>query len=96
MTMSRITSYLSAALNCIEFVPANTAFGEVVENHDLAKVISQYHGTHIVDEDLAFFLATHDYNSTPKAGCVQVPIDGTINRAVPNGATGMAELTVVN
>ena len=96
MTMSRITSYLSAALNCIEFVPANTAFGEVVENHDLAKVISQYHGTHIVDEDLAFFLATHNYNATPKDGYVQITIDGTVYSAVPNSETGLAELSLMN
>jgi hypothetical protein len=95
MMMSRIVSYLLAALNCTEFVSANTAFGEVVENHDLAKVISQYHGTHIVVEDLAFFLATHDYNSTPKAGCVQVPIEGTIYK-VPYSAAEPSELTVVN
>ena len=96
MTMSRIASYLSAALNCIEFVSANTAFGEVVENHDLAKVISQYHGTHIVDEDLAFFLATHNYNATPKDGYVQVIVDGTIYKAVPNSTTGLAEISIMN
>jgi hypothetical protein len=47
-------------------------------------------------EDLAFFLATHNYDATPNEGYVQVIVDGTIYRAVPNGAIGRAELTIMN
>jgi hypothetical protein len=47
-------------------------------------------------EDLAFFLATHNYNATPKEGYVQVIVDGTIYKAVPNSTTGLAELTIKN
>jgi hypothetical protein len=68
----------------------------VAENNDLTKVISQYQDAHMTVEDLAFFLATHNYNATPKNGYAQVTIDGTIYKAVPNNATGIAELTIMN
>jgi hypothetical protein len=96
MIMRQIISYIIAALTCIVFVSAYPAFGAVAENNDLTEVISQYQDIHMTVEDLAFFLATHNYNATPKDGYVQVTIDGTIYKAVPNNATGLAELTVMN
>ncbi|VVB64888.1 Uncharacterised protein [uncultured archaeon] len=96
MMMRQIVSCLMAVLTCIVFVSANPAFGAVNENHDLTKIISQYHDIHMTVEDLAFFLVTHNYNATPKENCVQVTIDGTIYKAVPNSATGLAELTMMN
>jgi len=47
-------------------------------------------------EDLAFFLATHNFNATPKDGYVQVIVDGTIYKAVPNSTTGLAELATMD
>jgi hypothetical protein len=48
-------------------------------------------------EDLAFFLAIHNYDATPKDGFVQVKMDGTICNLVPNGANpGLADLTIEN
>ena len=96
MMMRQIVSYLIAALTCIVVVSANPAFGAVTENRDLKELISQYHDTHMTVEDLAFFLATHNYNATPKEGYVQVIVGGTIYRAVPNSTTGLAELTIMN
>ena len=96
MMMRQIVSYLITALICIVFVSANSAFGAVAENHDLTKLISQYHDIHMTFEDLAFFLATHNYNATPKDGYVKITTGDTIYKAVPNSATGLAELTVVN
>ena len=68
----------------------------MAENHDLTEIISQYHDAHMTVEDLAFFLATHSYNATPKDGYVQVTIDGTIYKVVPNSATGLAKLIIMN
>ena len=96
MMMRQIASYLIAAMSCIVFVSANPALGAAAENNDLTKVISQYQDTHMTVEDLAFFLATHNYNATPKNGYAQVTISGTIYKAVPNNATGIAELTIMN
>ena len=96
MMMRQIVSYLIAALTCIVFISANPAFGAVAENQNLKEVISQCHDTHMTVEDLAFFLATHNYNATPKDGYVQVTIDGTIYKAVPNSTTGLAEISIMN
>jgi len=96
MMMRQIVSYLLAALTCIVFVSANPAFGAVAENRDLTELISQYQDTHMTVEDLAFFLATHNYNATPKDGYVQVIVDRTIYKAVPNSTTGLAELSLMN
>ena len=66
MMMRQIVSYLIAALICIVFVSANPALGAMAENRDLTELISQYHDTHMTVDDLAFFLATHNCNATPK------------------------------
>jgi len=94
--MRQIVSYLIAALTCTLLVTASPAFGAVAENRDLIELISQYQDIHMTVEDLAFFLATHNYNATPKDGYVQVIVDGTIYKAVPNSTTGLAELTIMN
>ena len=96
MMMRQIVSYLIAALTCIVVVSANPAFGAVTENRDLKELISQYHDTHMTVIDLAFLLATHNYNATPKDGYVQITIDDTIFKAVPNSATGLAEISIIN
>jgi hypothetical protein len=42
--------------------------------------------------DLAFFLATHNYDAIPRNGYVQITINGAACRAKPNNDTGYAEL----
>ena len=96
MMMRQIVSYLTAAFICISSVSASPAFGAVAENRDLAEVISQYPDNHMTVEDLAFFLATHNYNATPKEDYVQIVADSTIYKAVPNSTTGLAELTLIS
>ena len=95
MMMRPIASYLITALSCIAFVSANPAFGAVAENNDLTEVISQYQDAHMTVEDLAFFLATHNYNATPKDDYVQITINGSIYKAVPNRAIGLAEISFI-
>jgi hypothetical protein len=96
MMMRQIVSYLIAALTCTVFVTAWPVFGAVAEDQNLNEVISQCHDTHMTVFDLAFFLATHNYNATPKDGYVQVIVDGTDYRAVPNSITGLAEISIMN
>jgi hypothetical protein len=97
MMMRQIETYLIAALSCIIFVSANPAFGAVTENPDLAKLVSQYHDPHMTVNDLAFFLATHNFDATPNEGYVQVKIDGTIYKVMPNGMNpGLADILIVN
>jgi len=41
-------------------------------------------------------LATHNYDATPNVGYVRVIVDGTIYKAVPNSANGLAEISTMN
>ncbi|VVB63344.1 Uncharacterised protein [uncultured archaeon] len=90
MMMRQIVMYLIAAITCMVFVSANPAFG--AESSDLAKLVSQYHDNHMTVNDLAFYLATHNFDATPKDGYVQVTINGITCKVTPNSETGYAEL----
>jgi hypothetical protein len=101
MMMRQIESYLIAALLIaalagIIFISTHPAFGAVAGNQNLKEGISQYQDTHMTVDDLAFFLATHNFNATPKDGYVQIIVGDTIYKAIPNSATGLAELTIMN
>ena len=74
--MRQIESYLIEALLIVAvagiiFISVHPAFGAVAGNQNLKEGISQYQDTHMTVDDLAFFLATHNYNATPKDGYVQ-------------------------
>ena len=44
-------------------------------------------------EDLAFYLATHGIDATPKGDHVEVDLGGDIYRLIPNGAApGLASI----
>ncbi len=85
MMTRQIVPYLLIALVFAAFVPASCASG-VAESKDLEKLISQSYDCRMTSNDLAFFLATHNYDAAPKDGYVQVNIEGTIYKAVLNGA----------
>jgi hypothetical protein len=96
MTMRQIVPYLLAALIRVAFVPVSYASG-VAESTELYKIISQNEDTNMTPNNLAFFLATHNYDATPKNGYVQVKIDCTIYKVVPNGSkSGLADLSVIS
>ena len=81
MMMRQIVPYLMIALVCAAFVPTSYA-SSVADSKELTKIISQGCVAHMTTNDLAFFLATHNYDATPKDGYVQVNINGTIYKVV--------------
>jgi hypothetical protein len=94
MMMRQIVPFLIAALACVAFAPASYASGES-ECTELSKLISQNEDAFMTADDLAFFLATHNYDATPKDGYVQVKIEGITYKVVPNGAhPGLADLSI--
>ncbi len=94
--MRQIKPSLLAALICVAFAPTYVASG-AAESTELSKLISQNEDTYMTPNDLAFFLASHNYDATPKDGYVQVMINSTIFKVVPNGANpGLADLTIMN
>jgi hypothetical protein len=95
MMMRQIVSYLLAVLVCATLAPASYASG-VADSTQLSKLISQSNDARMTPNDLAFFLATHNYDATPKDGYVQVKVDGTIYKVVPNGTNlGRADLSII-
>ncbi|MGD0955093.1 MAG: hypothetical protein ABR985_22360 [Methanotrichaceae archaeon] len=78
---------------CTAFAPASYASG-VANSQELTKLVSQSNDARMTPNDLAFFLATHNYDAKPKDGYVQVSIDGIIYKVVPN--SGLANLSTIN
>jgi len=96
MMMRQIVASLIVALACVVFAPGSLASG-AAQCAQLSELISQNEDAHMIAEDLAFFLAIHNYDATPKDGFVQVKMDGTICNLVPNGAApGLADMKMEN
>ena len=66
-------------------VSLNTATGEDIS--DLKKLISTNEDTHMNSKDLAFFLATHNYNAMPDDGYAELNLNGKIYKLVHHNAS---------
>jgi hypothetical protein len=75
-----------------------TALSSIASDHsELIKLISQIEDPRMGVEDLAFFLATHDFDAFPKEDHVEVRINGTVYNLVPNGQyPGLANMTMIS
>ncbi|MGD0950782.1 MAG: hypothetical protein ABR985_00005 [Methanotrichaceae archaeon] len=93
--MRQIVWYLIAAIICVLSASAGNVSG-TVDHTELLKLISQNEDPLMTSNDLAFFLASHDFDATPKDGYVEVKLDGLVFKAVPNGnEPGLADLTII-
>jgi len=66
-------------------VSLNTASALDENISDLKKLISANEDTRMNSEDLAFFLATHGFDATPKGGYVEIRFNNEIYKLTPNG-----------
>jgi hypothetical protein len=75
-----------------------TALSSVAtDNSTLIKLISQSDDPRMNVRDLAFFLVTHDFDAAPKKDYVEVRINDTVYKLVPNGQySGLANVTVIS
>ena len=95
MMIRQIVASLIVVLAPLAFAPADFTSGSA-DSFDPSKLISQNEDARMTAEDLAFFLATHSYDATPKHGFVQVKINDTIYKLVPNGgAHGLADMSII-
>jgi hypothetical protein len=84
--MRWVVKYLLAIMAaCILMACMNAASAMSEDISDLKKLISSNEDTRMNSQDLAFFLATHNYRAVPRDGCVEVDLDGKICKLVPNG-----------
>ena len=70
---------------CILMAFMNTASAIGEDISDLKKLISGNEDTRMDSQDLAFFLATHNYDAMPKDGYVELNLNGIICKLIPNG-----------
>lgn len=69
----------------------------LADNSELIKFISQIEDPRMNVRDLAFLLVTHDFDAVPKKDHVEVRIDDTVYKLVPNGQySGLANVTVIS
>jgi hypothetical protein len=67
------------------------------DNSALMKLISDNEDPRMGVKDLAFFLVTHDFDAFPKKDHVEVNIDGSVYKLVPNGQyPGLANVTLAS
>jgi hypothetical protein len=60
---------------------------------DLKSSISGFDDPRMNVEDLAFYLATHGFDATPRGDNVEVKLDGEVCQLIPNGsAPGLASI----
>ena len=77
MMMRQIVASLIIALACVAFAPGSLASG-ASQCAQLSELISQNEDAQMTSEDLAFFLAIHNYDATPKGG-IRPGKDGRYN-----------------
>ena len=94
--MRWVTKYLSAiTAACILMAVMNTASAMGEDISDLKKLISGNEDTRMDTQDLAFFLATHNYNAVPRDGYVELNLNGTIYKLIPNSEKpGLCDIIV--
>jgi len=63
----------------------------------LMKLITDNEDSHMNAFDLAFLLATHNFDATPEDGHVIVKLESMIYSLTPNGEKpGLAEVTIIS
>ena len=94
--MRWVTKYLLAiTAACILMAVMNTASAMGEDISDLKKLISGNEDTCMDSQDLAFFLATHNYNAAPRDGYVELNLNGTIYKLIPNSEKpGLCDIIV--
>ncbi len=62
---------------------------------DLKSTVSAFEDAHMNAEDLAFYLATHNFDARPNGGHVEVNLGGSICKLTPNGsAPGLCSIEI--
>ena len=81
-TMRYLNLALIASLIMLSLSAASAASDDV---SNLKKLISSSNDPKMSTQELAFFLATHNYDVTPKESYVELRLDGQIYKVTPDG-----------
>lgn len=84
--MVRTMRFLNLALiACLTMLSLSITSAASDDISNLKKLIVSSNDPNMNAEDLAFFLATHNYDATPKESYVELRLDGQIYKIVPDG-----------
>jgi hypothetical protein len=79
-------------MTSLYIVPLSSA---ATDKSELMKLINENEDPLINVNDLAFLLVTHNFDAVPKKGFVEVRLDKTVYKLVPNGPyPGLANVTI--
>jgi hypothetical protein len=85
---------IAALILALFVIPASGAFDDYSA---LMKLIADNEDVRMNAMDLAFLLATHNFDATPENGYVIVKLESMIYSLTPNGEKpGLAEVTIIN
>ena len=88
---------LAIILILLTMLPFTALSSAAADHSALMKLISQNEDPRMEVKDLAFFLVTHDFDAVPKKDHVEVRIDGTVYKLMPNGQyPGLANETIAS
>ena len=78
---------------CVIILSLYNTSAEIGELSDAKNLISSFEDQRIESQDLAFFLATHGYDVSPRKGYVELKMNDTIYKLAPNGKMpGLCEI----
>ena len=93
--MKEIHLYLVVIFVLLAFLSIAPISTGVADKSDLMKQILGIEDPLINVNDLAFLLVTHDFDAMPKGDYVEVRLNNTIYKLVPNGRyPGLANVTL--
>lgn len=84
MAWKEISALSLLSLAVLLALPAASASSASLS--DLISIVSSFDDPRMDAQDLAFYLATHDIDATPKGSCVEVDLGGDIYELKPNGS----------
>ena len=92
--MRSLTKYLAMiVLVCMTAAVLSTASAESDDLHSLRNLITSFEDSLINSPDLAFFLATHNYDAVPRGNHVDLNLNGKVYQLFPNGdAPGLCNI----
>lgn len=87
--------YLAIIFVLLAFLSITPLVSAMADCSELMNLISANEDPLININDLAFFLATHNFDAVPQKDYVQVRLNSTIYKLVPNGPyPGLANVSI--
>jgi hypothetical protein len=95
--MRKNSTHLIATLICVIIAAMSCPSAASDDYTNLMKLITENEDVQINAQDLAFLLATHNFDATPKDDYVIVKLDIGVYKLVPNGMKpGLADVIILD